>query len=238
MYKITISNQATLGELKAKIMDATQIPVCRQILSGLLQHDQPSVNSTVLNTLDLGHENELILTDLTAEGYEDDASVQRHSELFTLIIRRLPDETDLTLNFSGHVKLLQIKSDVYNITDIPVRHQEWTGWPSNVTNDTSLAQTGISRLHKLTLRSLAPTPSQPLSTTSAASNASNYLTPGAGSSAVSRRPSNNSNVIEIDSDESEFEDATDADFNADEDMFTEPIVRNRLNYLSENGLCS
>lgn len=238
VYHITISNQATLSELKAKIMDVTQIPVCRQILSGWLPHDRPCVNATVLHTLNIARENELILTDLSAEGYEDDASVQRHSEPFTLIIRRLPDDTELTLNFPGHLKLLQIKSDVYNITDIPVRHQDWTGWPSNVTNDTTLAQTGINRVHNLILRSLAPVPSNPQSTASltpAVSSATNYLTAGAGSAAFSRRPSNNSSIIEIDSDESEFEDATDADFNADEDMFTEPIVRNRLNYLSKEG---
>lgn len=246
VYPITISNQATLSELKAKIMDITKIPVCRQMLSGWPPHDRPCVNATVLHTLNIARENELILTDLSAEGYEDDASVTRHSEPFTLVIRRLPDDTELTLNFPGHIKLLQVKSDVFNITDIPVRHQEWTGWPPNVTNDTVLAQTGISRVHNLTLRSLAPPPalvsaSSAQSTagavlpTAASNTSTNYLTPGSGSAAVSRRPSNNSNVIEIDSDESEFEDATDADFNADEDMFTEPIVRNRLNYLSKRN---
>lgn len=235
VHRITISNQATLSELKAKIMDVTQIPVCRQILSGWRPHDRPCVNSTVLHTLNVARENDLILTDMSAEGYDDDASVQRHIEPFTLNIRRLPEDTELTLNFPGHLKIQQIKLDVYNITDINVRHQEWTGWPSNVTNETTLAQTGIERVHNLTLRSIAPIPSQPQSTVSllATSNTTNYLSSGSASASVSRRPSNNSNIIEIDSDESEFEDATDADFNADEDMFAEPIVRNRLNYLSK-----
>lgn len=236
VFQITISNQATVGELKAKIMDATQIPVCRQALSGWLANDRPCVNATVLHTLNIARENELFLTDLSAEGFDDDASVQRQSEPFTLIIRHLPEDTEIKLNFPGHMKILQIKSNLFNITDIPVRHQEWTGWPSNITNDTMLTQTGIARVHNLTLRSAAPVASHLHASLSAASNATNYLTAGAGStqSSVSRRPSNNSNVIEIDSDESEFEDATDADFNADEDMFTETVVRNRLNHLSKS----
>lgn len=229
VHRITISNQATVGELKAKIMDVTQIPVCRQAITGWMPHNQNCTNATVLNTLNIARENELVLKDMSAEGFEDDASLLRQSDTFTLLIRRMPEDIELTLNFPGHQKLIQIKSDVFTISDIPVRHQDWTGWPSQMTNDTTLAQSGIGLVHNLTLRSTAPA-----AAAATLSTLNNYLSASAASTAANRRPSNNSNVIEIDSDESEFEDATDADFNADEDMFTEPIVRNRLNYLSES----
>lgn len=33
----------------------------------------------------------------------------------------------------------EVKTNVYYVTDIPVRHQEWTGWPHGCDNDTTLA---------------------------------------------------------------------------------------------------
>lgn len=58
----------------------------------------------------------------------------------------------LELKFPGHQNILSIKTDVYTITDIPVRHQVWFGWPNNVTNITTLAESGVEREHNLVLK--------------------------------------------------------------------------------------
>lgn len=137
----------------------------------------------------------------------------------------MPDGTEISLNFPGHQRYIDIKTDVYTITDIPVRHQDWTGWPPNMTNDTTLAVSGIDIVHSLQLKSSSVTSSGGAGSSFAAFG--NHL--GVGGTASTR--SSSSNIIEIDSDE--YEDATDADFNADEDLFTEPIVPNRVNYLSK-----
>lgn len=235
IYKITISNQATVGELKAKIMDVTAIPVCRQTLAGWMGTNQQCTNASILHTLNVARENELILTDLSTEGFTDDVALRRQTDTFTLKIKRQPEGIELQLNFPGQQTLIAIKTDIYTITDIPVRHQEWTGWPPNMNNNTTLAQSGIDLEHSLVLRSNSSNSNFALSTTAAASaastttNSSNHLSVGGNAS----NRSSSSNIIEIDSDDSEFEDATDTDFNADEDLFTDTIVRNRLNYLSK-----
>lgn len=218
-------------------MDVTAIPVCRQALAGWMVQEQQCTNASILHTLNVARENELILTDLSVEGFTDDVALRRQTDTFTLKITRQPENTEFQLNFPGQQTLIAIKTDIYTITDIPVRHQEWTGWPPNMNNNTTLAQSGIPLEHSLVLKSNFSF-SNFLSTTTAASttttNSSNHHVAVGGNTAadsVSNR-SSSSNIIEIDSDESEFEDATDTDFNADEDLFTETIVRSRLNYLS------
>lgn len=208
-------------------MDETMIPVCRQTLKGWLPAHQTITNNTVLHALNIARENELVLTDQSEEGYTAAADVTaiRLAQTFTLNIKWMPDGTEISLNFPGHQRYIDIKTDVYTITDIPVRHQDWTGWPPNMTNDTTLAASGIDIVHSLQLKSNSVTSSGGAGSSFAAFG--NHL--GIGGTASTR--SSSSNIIEIDSDE--YEDATDADFNADEDLFTEPIVPNRVNYLSK-----
>lgn len=47
------------------------------------------------------------------------------------------DEThgkDYELNFLGSKTLLELKRDLYSLTDISVRHQVWSGWPPGTTD--------------------------------------------------------------------------------------------------------
>ena len=34
------------------------------------------------------------------------------------------------------VLLFQVKTDVFAVTDVPVRHQQWTGWPDAARDET------------------------------------------------------------------------------------------------------
>jgi hypothetical protein len=57
------------------------------------------------------------------------------------------------LKFLGSKTVLEVKTDVYTLTDIPVRHQVWTGWPSQLKNDrTTLACSGIHPVHEFTVK--------------------------------------------------------------------------------------
>lgn len=74
MYKIEISENATIGDLKKKIEELTSISICRQALSGwepTIQHVAQN-NITVLKSLKLQSETDLILKNLTEEGCIDD----------------------------------------------------------------------------------------------------------------------------------------------------------------------
>lgn len=60
-------------QLKKKVHDATGVPICRQAIRGwppACLHDA-QIPTTQLSVLGLSGENELILIDLTEEGYMD-----------------------------------------------------------------------------------------------------------------------------------------------------------------------
>lgn len=74
MYKIEISENATIADLKKKIEELTSISICRQALSGwepTIQHSAQN-HLTVLKSLKLQNETDLILKNLTEEGCIDD----------------------------------------------------------------------------------------------------------------------------------------------------------------------
>lgn len=74
-HQISISNHATVGDLKAKIFDKTRVPVCRQALKGWEPGKQRETAnpSTPLKALNIvGKEVNLKLTDLTSDGFVGD----------------------------------------------------------------------------------------------------------------------------------------------------------------------
>lgn len=226
VHKITIPNSATVGELKAKICEKTAVPVCRQALKGWEPGKQKDLqnSSTVLKSLNIGKEVNLILNDMTGEGILGDNDPLSQNRLnYKLHINVQPEGNLLELKFPGHQNILSIKTDVYTITDIPVRHQVWFGWPNNVTNSTTLAESGVEREHNLVLKRADET----------AKITNNNNTASTSTSSSSRNMYNNSDAsmpIIIDSESSEeFEDAS--DFNNDDDIFTETPINSHLKHL-------
>ncbi|XP_055610523.1 FAS-associated factor 1 isoform X2 [Uranotaenia lowii] len=222
LFVISISNHATVSELKAKICEKTGVPVCRQALKGWQPGKQEVQNSsTVLKSLNIGKEVNLLLTDMTVEGFVGDSdplSSQRQN--FTLHINVQSGEGNmLMLSFPGSQTILSVKTDVYTITDIPVRHQVWSGWPTNVTNSTTLAESGIEQQHNLVLKRADDT------------KITNNNTAGSSSSSRNIFSNSASMPIIIDSESSgeEFEDAS--DFNNDDDIFTETPINSHLKHM-------
>lgn len=170
----------------------------------------------------MAKENELIVTDPMCEvGGMDDSTVARLSQTFTLNVLNVKTSSPIQLKFPGSHTLLEVKKDVYTVTNIAVRHQKWQGWPPTATDSTTLALSGIPLEHDLVLESTEPAPT---SSTDASTNANSGQI----------YPSNPSNdLIEVDSDSSvdEFEDAS--DFNGDDDIFTAPSANRRVKDLSK-----
>ncbi|XP_055837256.1 FAS-associated factor 1 isoform X2 [Episyrphus balteatus] len=216
IYTIKLPSVATVGHLKERIFNTTKVPICRQAIRGWppakLQDAQ--VSSTKLCNLDLTSENELILIDLTEEDYMEDESdeiIKRFEKIFNLNIVQQPEGKEIALNISGKQTILQVKTDVYYITNIPVRHQEWTGWPVGSENGTTLAQSGIELSHNLILHSNADK----------------------GKNNSKSNKANNTVVVDSDSSADEFEDAS--DFNACEEFFTDsPPVQPQSRHLIPN----
>ncbi|XP_055837255.1 FAS-associated factor 1 isoform X1 [Episyrphus balteatus] len=217
IYTIKLPSVATVGHLKERIFNTTKVPICRQAIRGWppakLQDAQ--VSSTKLCNLDLTSENELILIDLTEEDYMEDESdeiIKRFEKIFNLNIVQQPEGKEIALNISGKQTILQVKTDVYYITNIPVRHQEWTGWPVGSENGTTLAQSGIELSHNLILHSNADKGKN---------------------NSKSNKANNSTVVVDSDSSADEFEDAS--DFNACEEFFTDsPPVQPQSRHLIPN----
>lgn len=160
-----MSNDLTVGELKMKIQDMSGVKVCRQALSGWKDSRQREAqsNSTVLHALKLEKHNELCLTDMTREGYIGDAngitpvtgagSSAASDATYTLTITIKPTGETKVLKFPGRHTVIAVKTDLYSVTEIPVRHQKWTGWPLSVQNSMTLAETGIELEHSFILDS-------------------------------------------------------------------------------------
>ncbi|XP_060658983.1 FAS-associated factor 1 isoform X1 [Drosophila nasuta] len=217
IYQIRIQSLATVEQLKRKIFDVTNVPQCRQALRGWppSRASEAQLSETQLCNLGLAPENELILVDLTDDGFmdtEQDESTQRLDKIFKLHIVVEPEGRRTTLSIEGKTTIEELKTKVYYITNTPVRHQEWSGWPSGCDNETTLAQSGIEQNHEFVVRNIADR----------VQNNSNAL--------------NSSDVVNLDSESSadEFEDAT--DFNNSEYIFTDsPPVQPLNRHLISNN---
>lgn len=111
------------------------------------------------------------------------------------------------LKYPGTRNILSVKTDVFSFTDIPVRHQIWTGWPPNVNDDTMLAISGITfPMHELTVKKNVPP----------------------------KRDTKSILVDLVDSDSSveEFEDASES-FNVEDDMFIDNLGSKKMEPLSK-----
>ncbi|XP_020814501.1 FAS-associated factor 1 isoform X1 [Drosophila serrata] len=210
LYRIRLPSEATVEQLKRKIFDVTSVPVCRQAIRGwppskASEAQQPEAR---IGNLDLAPENELILVDLTDDGFmdtEQDEVTQRSDKIFTIHIQF--ESESLTLSLPGRTTMQALKMNVFDIKSIPVRHQEWTGWPSDCDNETTLAQSGIELSHRFTVRTAA----------------------GAAQNSTSNQHNNTFELVNVDSESSadEFEDAT--DFNNAEYTFTDSPPTQPLN---------
>ncbi|EDW35466.1 GL17286 [Drosophila persimilis] len=230
LFHIRLPPTATIEQLKRKIFDATNVPVCRQAISGWppSRASDAQIGGTQICNLDLSQENELILVDLTDDGFMDtepDEVPQRTDNDFTIKILYEPEGT-FTLRLPGQTTIQEVKMNVFCVKNIPVRHQEWTGWPSGCNNETTLAQSGIELNHRFVLRNIAER----------VQSNSNVPLDGDNAQTSSSLLNNVFDVVTLDSESSadEFEDAT--DFNTAEYIFTDsPPVQPLNRHLIPNN---
>lgn len=73
VHSINLLASSTIENLKNILNRQTHVPVCRQLIQGWAPENvrQANMAETVLGDLNLGPENELILIDLSHEGFVD-----------------------------------------------------------------------------------------------------------------------------------------------------------------------
>ncbi|XP_014295657.1 FAS-associated factor 1 [Microplitis demolitor] len=146
VYKINISELCTLRDLKYAIFEKTKVGPCQQEIHGWKK--EPLGNSSVLKSLELVQENTLFITSKVNSGdscLEPSYLSDRLSQTYVLNVRDDVNGKTYNLKYPGTHTILDVKTGVYTLTDVPVRNQQWQGWPNLVKGDeTTLAQSGIS----------------------------------------------------------------------------------------------
>ncbi|XP_025266463.1 FAS-associated factor 1 isoform X2 [Camponotus floridanus] len=145
VYKINLSELSTLKDLKQFIWYKTNIAPCQQHLRGWKK--EPQTSNTILQTLDLPRENTLYLSSLSQDGdlsHETINLSDRMIQTYTLNVKDEVHNKTYNLKFPGTRTILEVKTDIYSLIDVPVRNQQWKGWPSSLKDDNViLAQSGI-----------------------------------------------------------------------------------------------
>lgn len=203
---IDIPDTGTITDIKIRLHKELKIPPCQQVLSGWARMVQ--YENTPIKNLSLPSENVLYLAVKPKDGAvsadEDNEITERLKGLYTLKIKNLSDNgKEYNVHYPGTKTILDVKTDVYSFSDIHVRNQIWTGWPPNIDDNTILALSGISfPEHELTVQQ----------------SSINH---------TREKKQNNICVVQIDSDDEEYEDASES-FNVDDDYFIDNIASKRV----------
>ncbi|KAF2904052.1 hypothetical protein ILUMI_02149 [Ignelater luminosus] len=202
---IDIPDTGTIADIKLNLSKELKIAPCRQLLSGWARLVQ--FETTPLSQLMLPKENTIHLHVKRSGGgfsAEDEAEVtERLKGTYMLKITDENTNKQYNLKYQGTKTILEVKTDVYTLTDIHVRNQVWSGWPPNIDDQTVLALSGISYPeHELTLKR---------------NTVVNHT-----------REKKPNNTVEIhDSDDDEYEDATET-FTVDDEMFVDNLTSKRI----------
>ncbi|KAL3288468.1 hypothetical protein HHI36_002913 [Cryptolaemus montrouzieri] len=203
---IELSDTATMSDLKMAIQTELKVPSCRQILVGWtnrnVEEDIPfsKLNVNEVNSFDL----HIRTTEGAFDAEQENEVTERLNGTFTLNIKY--DSKWYNLKFRGTTPILEVKIGINALTNIEVRNQVWSGWPPNIDDDTLLALSGINfPEHDLVL------------SRSTASSSNNKET----------EKKSSISVMKIDSDEEEYEDASES-FNVDDDYFVEDVTIRKM----------
>ncbi|XP_028668293.1 FAS-associated factor 1 [Erpetoichthys calabaricus] len=144
---VVLEDSSSVGEMKQILEMELQIPASKMQLKGWKTGDVTDI--TVLRSLHLPRNNSLyVLTpDITPTAMTSQASALQESlsQNFLLVISHREAQRDYSLNFPGSKTIQEVKRNIYDLTNIPVRHQQWEGWPSSARDDSiTLAESGIS----------------------------------------------------------------------------------------------
>ncbi|KAB5567363.1 hypothetical protein PHYPO_G00231920 [Pangasianodon hypophthalmus] len=144
---VVVEDTSTVGDVKMFLETELQVPVSKMQLKGWKNADVS--DSTVLRSLHLPKNNSLyVLTpDIAPSASSSQSSVQQESlnQNYLLIVSHREAQREYSLNFPGSRTIQEVKRNISDLTNIPVRHQQWDGWPASALDDSmTLASSGIS----------------------------------------------------------------------------------------------
>lgn len=146
---VFIDDTCTVAQIKEQLSTDLEIPISKLELKGWT-HRKVTDNS-VLRDLHLPKENTLFL--LTPDFHRTEATAGTSSSVtenlnrnynLKITCRDGSKYHQFNLNFPGTKTVDEVKRDVYNVSDIPVRHQIWTGWPETTEDSKAIGCIGLS----------------------------------------------------------------------------------------------
>ncbi|KAK7889774.1 hypothetical protein WMY93_025334 [Mugilogobius chulae] len=145
--ELVVEEASAVGDIKQILESELGVPVSKMQLKGWKSGDVS--DSTVLRSLHLPKNNSLyVLTpDIapTASTSTNSALQDSLNQNFLLVISHREAQRDYSLNFPGSRTIQEVKRNISDLTNIPVRHQQWEGWPASASDDSmTLAVSGIS----------------------------------------------------------------------------------------------
>ncbi|XP_029285486.1 FAS-associated factor 1 [Cottoperca gobio] len=145
--ELVLEEGSTVGEIKQILETELGVPVSKMQLKGWKSGDVS--DTTVMRSLHLPKNNSLyVLTpDIapTASTSKNSGLPESLNQNFLLVISHREAQRDYSLNFPGTRTIQEVKRNVSDLTNIPVRHQQWEGWPASATDDSmTLAVSGIN----------------------------------------------------------------------------------------------
>ncbi|KAL7396526.1 hypothetical protein ABVT39_007374 [Epinephelus coioides] len=145
--ELVLEEGSTVGEIKQILESELGVPVSKMQLKGWKSGDVS--DSTVMRSLHLPKNNSLyVLTpDIapTASTSKNSGLQESLNQNFLLVISHREAQRDYSLNFPGSRTIQEVKRNISDLTNIPVRHQQWEGWPASASDDSmTLAVSGIS----------------------------------------------------------------------------------------------
>ncbi|KAK3566319.1 hypothetical protein QTP86_032362 [Hemibagrus guttatus] len=134
---VVLEDTSTVGAIKTFLETELQVPVSKMQLKGWKSADVS--DSTVLRSLHLPKNNSLyVLTpDIAPSASSSQSSVQQESlnQNYLLIVSHREAQREYSLNFPGSRTIQEVKRNISDLTNIPVRHQQWDGWPASALDD-------------------------------------------------------------------------------------------------------
>ncbi|XP_059503913.1 FAS-associated factor 1 isoform X2 [Stegostoma tigrinum] len=139
--EVVVEDTNTVGAIKQILENELQLPVSLMQLKGWKSTDVS--DSTILRSLHLPKNNSLyVLTPDIAQPGSDAPATSQSSALqeslnqnFMLIITHREAQRDYSLNFPGTRTIQEVKRNIFDLTNIHVRHQIWEGWPASAEDD-------------------------------------------------------------------------------------------------------
>lgn len=146
VFNIDLSELSCLKDLKHLIWERTNVAPCQQRLQGWKK--EPESLYTSLQTLDLSNVTTLHMTSAAEDGDLASESVSVSDRMLQSYMLNIKDEIHnktYNVKYFGTNTILDVKSGIYSLIDVPVRNQQWKGWPSSVKDDNvMLGKSGIS----------------------------------------------------------------------------------------------